>query len=609
MLPLMKLAKASASVAISLGFWNTCTAQPATLAGLIKDASTGEPTPCTVSITDVHGRIVTENESFQSGFRCPGQFRKQLPPGKTRIRITRGFETKAVERDLNLAAGEEAKVEVSLVRLVDLRKRGWYSGDSHAHMLHGEKTVPVDFDFVALTARAQDLEYLSLAQSWILEHPTPEALNAELNARSRPDCFLTWNLEAPKNYYKGDAGRCLGHCWNLGVRGRTKEGRNVVQELLNASASDYESEKPTYANFESHSLIHEQGGAVFYTHPARWWLGSWGGKGGYPKQEQMRVSNMAVELPLDTLIGPTFDGLDVLTTSGEQAANAKAFEVWSLLLNHGYRLAATASSDACFDRPGGAVPGSARTYTFLPKGFSFSAVTSAMAAGNTFATTGPLQLVTLDSLPPGSVFASGSGQRTLAIEAWPPGDDPHGLSRVQILRNGSVVREFIPNLASGCFQTNVPIQESQTAWYSLRTFAGESQNRIAVSSAFYFTAKESQPPKPVPARVRVKIIDARSGKPLSGTVTEVQFQGTIPRSRNRHVLPSGEGELLVPATTRLRAEAKGYAPCMLSPFLDCPPLVETVTQLSDSDLLDWRTFEKIRHQLSKIELVFRLQKP
>jgi hypothetical protein len=218
-------------------------------------------------------------------------------------------------------------------------------------------------------------------------------------------------------------------------------------------------------------------------------------------------------------------------------------------------------------------------------------------------------LVTLDSLPPGSAFASGSGQRTLAIEAWPPGDDPHGLSRVQVLRNGSVMREFIPNAPNGCFQTNISIQEGNTAWYCARTFAGEAQNRIAVSSAFYFTDKESPPPKPVPARVHVKIVDVRSGNPLSATVTEVQFQGTIPRSGNRHALPSGEGELVVPGTTRLRAEANGYVPCTLSPFLDCPPLVETTTQLSDSDLLDWRTFERIRNQLSKIELVFRLQKP
>src|SRR5262249_54471227 len=223
-------------VALSLSSWRMATAQPAILSGVIKDAATGLPSPCTVAITDANGKIVTERESFHAGFRCFGQFSKQLPPGRTQLRITRGFETKAVQRELNLAAGEESKFEVTLERVVDLRKRGWYSGDSHVHMLHGEKTVPVDFDFVALTARAQDLQYMSLAQNWILDDPTPEALTSEMSARSRPDCWLRWNLEAPKNYYKGDAGRCLGHCWNLGLQGRTKEGRDVIRELLNASA-------------------------------------------------------------------------------------------------------------------------------------------------------------------------------------------------------------------------------------------------------------------------------------------------------------------------------------------------------------------------------------
>jgi hypothetical protein len=604
----MNLTESSGVLLILFSLETACVAQEATLSGVIKDAATGQPTSCTVTIKDANGKIVTESESFLSGFRCPGRFLKRLPPGRTRIHISRGFETKAVNRDLDLVGGQQSDLEVTLERAVDLRKRGWYAGDSHAHMLHGEKTVPVDFDFVALTARAQDLQYLSLAQSWILDNPTPEALTAELSARSRPDCVLTWNLEAPKNYYKGDAGRCLGHCWNLGIRGRTREGCDVLHELLDASAWDYESQKPSYANFESHSLIHEQGGAVFYTHPARWWLGAWGGQGGYPKVERMRVSNLAVELPLDTLLGPTFDGLDVLTTSGEPAANAKAFELWSLLLNHGYRLAATASSDACFDRPGGGVPGAARTYTFVPAGFSWSGVTRATAAGNTFATTGPLLLATMDGAPPGSALVSGPGPHTLAIEAWPPGDEAQGLARVEILRNGRAFKEFIPKAPADSFQTNLPIQEADTAWYCVRAFSGAGQNRLAVSGAFYFANKGYRPPAPVPVQVRVKILDAGSGKPLAGTVTEVRYAGTIARCGKRHALKDGEGRLTVPGTMRLRAESKGYVPLTLSPFLDCPQLVEAVTHLQDSDLLDWKTFDGLREELGRVELVFRMQR-
>jgi hypothetical protein len=582
-------------------------AQEAVLHGTIQDAVIGDLTACTVAITDANGHRVTESESFKSGFRCPGSFTKHLVPGRTKVRITRGPETVATTREFDLQAGKETRATFVLERQVDLRRRGWYAGDSHVHMLHGERTIPVDFDFVALTARAEDLQFLSLAQAWSLDVPTPEHLQAELQARSTPDCSLAWNLEAPKNYYRGDAGRCLGHCWTLGLRGRTPEGLDVIRLLLDASAWDYESHKPTYANFESHRLIHAQGGAVFYSHPARWWLGSWGGQGGYPKVEQMRVSNMAAELPLDVLAGPTFDGLDVITGTGEAAANARAFELWSLLLNHGYQLAATASSDACFDRPGGAVPGNPRTYTFVPGKFTVAKAKQAILSGRTFVTTGPLLLATLDGAPPGATLPPGHANHVLHIEAWAAGDSPDGLSRLEVLRNGQVFRGFDFEAKPASLSTNISIQETAPAWYCLRLHASGRPTQVALSGAFYFRDKNSRSPAPVAAQVRARIIDAASGRPLSGTLTEVAYFGTIPRNGKRHRLKSGSGVLPMPATLRLRAEASGYQPLTLSPFLDSPELVQAVTSLSDQDLLDWTKFERLRERLSHVELVFRLQ--
>src|SRR6266446_761811 len=580
--------------------------QEAVLRININDAATGFPTACTVQLVDAQGKLMIENESFKSGFRSPGSFSKHLPPGPTSLRITRGFETRTFSTNFDLAPNQEKTLTVRLERSVDLRQRGWYGGDSHVHMLHGERTVPVDFDFVKLTAQTEDLQWLSLAQAWILDEPTPEALDKELRSRSTRNCVLSWNLEAPKNYYKGDAGRCLGHCWNLGMEGRTRDGLNVIQVLLAASAWDYESSKPTYANFESHRLIHSQGGAVFYTHAARWWAGPWGGRGGYPKQERMRVSNMAVELPLDTLIGPTYDGMDLLTGSGETVANAKSFQLWTLLLNHGYRLAATASSDACFDRPGGGVPGIVRTYTFLPGGFSLRKAAEAIAAGRTFATTGPLLLATVDAGPPGSVFRVGTKSRVLAIEAWAAGSDAHGLERLEILRNGQPFRNFLFEGHPGSIRTKITFQESTAAWYCARIFGPDPEKQVAISGAFYFEDHAGGRPSPVAAQVHAQLVDSESGKRLSGTLTEVTYYGTIPRTGKRHVLKLGEERLAVPGTVRLRAEAKGYEPLTLSPFLDCPDLVRTVTEMSDADLVNWKTFERLTKQLSNIELVFRL---
>jgi hypothetical protein len=592
--------------AFSLAWIADTAGADAVLHAVINDAITGRQAPCTVTITDAEGKVVVESDSFRNGFRCSGEFSKRLPAGSTRVRITRGFETKAIDRQVNLVAGETTDLAFTLERVVNLRDRGWYAGDSHVHMLHGERTVPVSFDYMALAAKAEDLQYMCLAQAWNMDEPTPERLEAELRGRSTPDCFLTWNLEAPKNYYKGDAGRCLGHCWNLGVRGRTSKGRDVIRLLTAASASDYESTKPTYANFESHQLIHDQGGVACYSHPARWWMGPWGGQGGYPKVDQMRVSNLAVELPLDTLLGPTYDGLDLITGPGEHEANAKAFEIWSLLLNHGYRVAATGSSDACFDRPGGGVPGIPRTYALVPGKFSLAKAARSIAAGRTIVTTGPLLIASLDGNPPGSELTSGARARVLSVEAWASGRDPGGLERLEILRNGRPWREFTLQAQPAEIRTNFNILEQQTAWYCVRVFGPGRQT--AVSGAFYFADQSYRPPRPERAQVHVQVLDADSGARVPAVLTELTLSGTVPREGKRHRLPKGETQVSVPGVARLRAESKGYAPMTLSPFLDNPELVKTVTTFTDQDLLTWQSFDQLKRLLGNVELVFRLQK-
>jgi len=567
-----------------------------------------EALPCTVTITDVDGQVITESEGLTRGFRSAGVFAKSLPPGRTNLRVTRGPEFKALETSLELRAGETRELELELDRQVDLRARGWFAGDSHVHMIHGEKTIPVDFDQVALAARAEDLQYLSLGHAWALDNPTPERLATELARRSTPDCVLTWGLEAPKNYYRGDAGRCLGHCWTLGMQGRTAGGTDVIRALLEASAHDYESDKPTFANFESHALIHAQGGAVFYTHPARWWTGSWGGEGGYPRQERMRISNMAVELPLDVLAGPTFDGLDLITGAGEFAADEKSFRLWSLLLDHGYRVAGTASSDACFDRPGGAVPGAARLYTYLDGGFSFAAAARAAVEGRTFATTGPLLVVSVDDHSSGSAFSADGRPHTMNLEAWSSGAVTGGLARVELWRNGELAHAFALEANATSFRTNRVIMEEQTCWYCVRVFGTDQRRQRAISGAFFFDQQPWRPPEPVQARVQIQVVDARTGRTLDAEVTEARYRGTQPLSGPTHDLAGGTGVLTVPATVRLRASAKGYDPVTLSPFLDDPELIELVAHLSDEDLLNWRSFERIRAMLGEVRLTIRLSK-
>jgi hypothetical protein len=594
------------AIAAGLGFAGPVQAPPppGTLGLRIVDAQTGEPTACTIRIEDSAGRNLTENQTLAKGLRCDGTFQRELPAGRVRIRVLRGFETVAVERQVLVEPGKEIRVQIQLKRAVDLRARGWYAGDSHVHMIHGERTILVTFDDVALAARAEDLQYLSLCQAWNLPKTSPEALKEELQKRSSGDCVLTWNLEAPKNYHKGDAGRCLGHCWTLGLEGRTRSGEDVIQRLLEASAWDYESDKSSYANFESHGLIHNQKGAVFYTHPLRWWMGSWGGRGGYPFRERMRVSNMAVELPLDVLLGPTFDGMDVITGTGELEADTGSFNLWSMLLNHGYQLAATGSSDSCFDRPGGAVPGATRTYSYVPEGFTLPAVTRATAAGRTFVTTGPILLASLDGQPPGAQIPADGKARDLDVEAWASGEARGDLEKLQLIRNGLVTKE-IP-VTGRYHHVRLPLQESSDAWYCVRAYGRDDQRQRAITGAFYFRTPGFCPPSPLTINARIRVTDAVSGKALSGLAEEVYLRGPVMVKGPSSQPVEAEATFTIPGTARIRVTAPGYQPMILSPFLDNPALVKLVTTLNPEDLLNWQTFERIRELLSMPELKFQL---
>ena len=86
------------------------------------------------------------------------------------------------------------------------------------------------------------------------------------------------------------------------------------------------------------------------------------------------------------------------------------------------------------------------------------------------------------------------------------------------------------------------------------------------------------------------------------------YSAALTRDGRRHALIGGQGVVSVPATLRLRAEAPGYLPQTLSPFLDNPPLVEAVTRLEEKDLTDWQTYKRLQEMLGEIQLTFRLEK-
>jgi TolB protein len=576
-------------------------ARPATIAGRVIDAETGETIPATITIRASDGLIVTDHPSFQAGFRSPGTFEKQLPAGDATIAVSRGFDYLSIQRSLTLTADERRTETFELRRRSPLRREGWYCGDNHDHMIHGERSILVDFPYVALAARAEGLDYLAVAQDWNVSKVSAEELERATSALSQSDLTLTWNLEAPKNYWQGDASHTLGHGWTVGMSGRTAGGRDAIAELLALSAMDYESEKPAVPNFEIHALIHSLGGISAYSHPARWWQGKWGGQGIYPVEDNKFISNMAAELPFDTVCGPTYDAIDILMPPQEIKANQEALKLWFLLLNHGYHIAASGSSDATFDRPGGGVPGKVRMYTHLDGGVEMPRVAAAIRAGRSFVTTGPLLVLEIGGRGSGSVVTLPAPAQKGTIRAW-----ADHLTRVELIRNGIVVRTFDAAAGKSEFTAGFDISETGPSWYIARCY-GTDATQVAFTNPVWFESIGWQPPQPARAHVDVAVVDG-NGKVLAGDCEIIRMVGKEAVVESQSRFRAGKLSLDAPGTARLRVRVPGYKTATQSILMDYPPLRDLIVNLRPEQLTDWGTFEQIRDRLRHVALEFHMER-
>jgi TolB protein len=566
---------------------------------------TGETVPCSVALRDSSGALAIENRSYTDGFRSSGAFRKELPAGPAQLTVTRGFDFAAEQRDVTIREGQTTELEIRLLRRSPLSRSGWLCGDHHVHMTHGESRIRVDFDYIALAARAEGLDHLSVGQFWNLPKATATAAEAECRRVSTADCSLSWNLEAPKNYYRGNASTCLGHCWFTGARA----SESIAEELLGLSAHDYEVEKTPAPNFESHALIHQLGGVISYTHPCRWWWGQWGGRGGYPLEERKFVSNLAAELPFDTIAGPTFDGLDILMQTHEKQANAQAQQLWFLLLNHGYRPRATASSDATFDNEGRGTPGRVRLYTRVQGDRSIGAVAGAIRRGNSFVTSGPLLSFEVDGRHPGeTVVSDGPARRVARVRAWASGLPGETLREIQLVRNGEVMRTMPVLQGQQEFAVEHAWTEEGGAWVLARCFGKDRDTQVAITNPIFFDPPGWKPPAPAQAKIRIRVADARTGQPVAAACDALERTGRQDRSLFRREAPGGVVELEAPATARLRVEAPGYKPAFRSIFLDHEPILRATLEMRAERLLEWSTYERLREALSRVEFDVRLER-
>jgi len=127
------------------------------------DGATGLQVPARLRVRDRFDKDHTPSDSVvvpiahDRWFVCPGEMRMRVPAGTVSVRVERGAEYRPIIQTAKIEAGQTLRREVRLERWIDMRERGYVSGENHLH-------IPID-KLSAMLA-AEDLDFGTSLSWW-----------------------------------------------------------------------------------------------------------------------------------------------------------------------------------------------------------------------------------------------------------------------------------------------------------------------------------------------------------------------------------------------------------------------------------------------------------
>lgn len=391
-------------------------AQPGHLRVTIKEAATGRPTPVRVKITQ-SGKPISfipdeaiavmyglwdhaDGYAFQpdSSFYVAGQFSLKLPPGTYQMVLSKGNEYLRQTHTLQIKPGGVIQKRFSMMRWINRTARNWYSADGHIHIRRSPRENKALLNWI----QAEDVNVgvlLKMGDFWETYYPQ-YAFGAK-GIYQQGNYLLSPGQEDPRTPE-------LGHALGYGASDAVRYGQ------------DY------YYYDKVFDELHRRGGLTGYAHQAETFHGYRG-------------------LTLDGLRGKV-DVLEILQYC--VSAQPLHTEHFYRMLDLGFPVTATAGSDFPWcghDHGNGpaehsAQIGNARFYTYIPSPFSHAAWLSGVAAGHTFATSGPILDFSVNKALPGTRLNVKKGDK-LIITAEAFGHAAQvPLEALELVAHGQVIR-------------------------------------------------------------------------------------------------------------------------------------------------------------------------
>ncbi|HEY6552991.1 MAG TPA: CehA/McbA family metallohydrolase, partial [Vicinamibacteria bacterium] len=386
----------------------------------------------------------------------------RVPAGVFTVEVTRGLEYRPVRQTVEVAPGASVALDVPLERIADLPARGWWSGDMHVHMNYGGH-YRLEAKDLALQMKAEDLHVVeNLIVNKEQRIPDMALFTGALDPASTADTLIYHSQEYHTSFW--------GHTGLLGLT------RNVLLPgyagYANTAAASLHPMNTTIAD-----LARAQGAIVGYVHP-------FDARPDFVKEPPPNPNAVPgffagdpVELPIDVALGKV-DYYEAVSISDHLSTS----DVWHRLLNCGFRIPASAGTDAMANYASLRGPvGMNRVFAKVEGPLEHGAFLAAIKAGRTMATNGPLVEVAVRAgggawTEPGGEIALPAGKHRLEARVSLRSIVP--VDKLEVVVNGRVAAT-VP-LAGDRTKADavVPVPIDRSGWVILRAYASRSRHPI-----------------------------------------------------------------------------------------------------------------------------------
>ena len=356
---------------------------------------------------------IGKDSPYWRHFTSPGTVTLELPPGRYTVIAEKGLEFERIESIVDVTADQTLRLAPQ--RWIHMASKGWWSADFHIHRPPEQ---------AELLLKAEDLNLGVFFTMWndtnLWEGKVPPA-----DSRLRIDAKHVATLMNAEDERGG--GAWMMHNLKKPLALATAkywypQGRIFVDQAK-AMGAWFDSEKPIWWEVPVMAALEQMDSmGVVHNHYNQYGM----------------VDDEAWGRPRDRKIYP-----------GRQGFSNYSQNLYHRFLNLGMRLPASAgSASGVLPAP----PGYNRVYAFLPGVFSVEGFYSALKAGKSFVTNGPILSFTVNGKTAGDTVEVLPG-RPLKVRAEVQAREP--IDKIEIIANGHVVAEAAgPKLESAITPKN-----------------------------------------------------------------------------------------------------------------------------------------------------------